>query len=184
MKPIHWRRSRFGSYLRRLPRAKHLRGTWIHRLFGDRLFASELWQPSRRAFAVGLTAGAFFAMMPPLPVQMLLAALAALFLRGNVPAALAGTWISNPFTAPFCIYFQYRIGCLLTGCEPLKWGSSDLLASLKAAPLPYLVGVLPAAAIVAAVTYPVSFVLWDWTTARIEAARHRRLARKPSVVEK
>jgi len=177
MKPIHWRRSRIGRYLRHLPRAKHIRGTWIHRFFGDRLFSPELWHPTRERFAAGMAVGAFFALMPPLPIQMIGAALAAYITRVNVPAAIAGTWISNPFTFPFCIYLQYRLGCLVLQREPMHLRSEDLVAELSKTPLPYIAGVLPAAILMALVSYPVTLLLWDFITGRVEASKKRRAAR-------
>ena len=176
MKPMHWRRSRIGRYLRHLPRAKNIRGTWIHRFFGDRLFSPELWHPTRERFAAGMAVGAFFALMPPLPIQMVGAALAAYITRVNVPAAIAGTWISNPFTFPFCVYFQYRLGCFLTGRAPMHFKDPDLLASLSGAPMPFLVGIIPGGLLLAAATYPVTLILWEWTTRSIHAAKKRRSA--------
>jgi uncharacterized protein (DUF2062 family) len=175
MKPIQWRRTRLGRYLRHMPRAKHIRGTWIHRVFGDQLFDKVLWHPTGQKFAAGMAIGAFFALMP-LPVQMIAAALTAFFLKANIPAAIAGTWISNPFTFPFCVYFQYRLGCFLTGRDPIHFKDSDLLASLSSAPMPFLVGIIPAGLILAAATYPVALLLWEWTTRSINAAKNRTLA--------
>ena len=144
-------------------------------MFGDRLFANELWNPTGQKFALGMAIGAFFALMP-LPVQMIAAALSAFFLRANIPAAIAGTWISNPLTFPFCVYFQYRLGCILTGREPIHFKDPELLASLSSAPMPFLVGIIPAALLLAAVTYPVTLVLWQWVTKSVHAAREHRLA--------
>lgn len=173
MKPIQWRRSKLGRYLRHLPRAKHIRGTWIHRIFGDRLFANELWHPTGQKFAAGMSIGAFFALMP-LPVQMIAAALTAFFFRANIPAAIAGTWVSNPFTFPFCVYFQYRLGCFLSGREPMHIKNPDFFSSLSSAPMPFFIGIVPAGLILAAVTYPVTLVLWEWITRSIHAAKNRR----------
>lgn len=175
MKPIQWRRSRIGRYLRHLPRAKHIRGTWIHRVFGDRLFANELWHPTGQKFAAGMAIGAFFALIP-LPVQMIAAALTAFFFRANIPAAIAGTWLSNPFTFPFCVYFQYRLGCFLMDRAPMHFKNPDLFASLSEAPMPFIVGIVPAALILAAATYPVTLLLWDWTTKSVHAAKEHRMA--------
>jgi uncharacterized protein (DUF2062 family) len=176
MKPIHWRRSRIGKYLRHLPRPKHIRGTIVHRFFGDRLFEMEMWHPSRTRFAGGMAVGAFFSMMPPLPVQMIGAAVIALITRVNVPAALAGTWISNPFTFLFCAYWQYRLGCLILGREPGDLQMEHLKDTLASAPLPYFVGILPSAILMAAVVYPLTLLAWDFVTARIEASKARRAA--------
>lgn len=174
MKPIHWRRTKLGKYLRHLPRRKHIKGTMVHRLFGDRLFDSELWHPTRQRFASGMALGAFFALMPPLPFQMLGAGIIAYITRVNVPAAMTGTWISNPFTTPFIVYFQYRLGCLMMGREPIHIADGQLLSALAAAPLPYMIGVLPSATILALVSYPLTLVFWDLIFSRIEAAKKRK----------
>ncbi len=169
MKPTQWRRSRFGQYLRHLPRAKNIRGTWLHRRLGDRLFAPELWQPSRRRIAAGAALGAFFALIPA-PFQMLGAALLAYITRVNIPIAIAATWISNPFTFAFFIYLQYRVGCLILGHGPGDVPTHEMMAIVKSAPLPFIVGVFPSAMLLAAVVYPVTLLIWDLI--------HRRLARK------
>lgn len=166
MKPIHWRRSRFGPYLRHLPRAKHIRGTWLHRKLGDRIFAPELWHPSRYRFAAGFSVGAFFALMPA-PFQMLAAALIAYITRVNVPAAIAATWISNPLTFPFFIYAQYRFGCFLLGRSASNAPTHDVIQMLSQAPVPLLVGTFPLAAALAVIVYPITLAIWDWVTARI-----------------
>lgn len=178
MKPIHWRRTKIGKYLRHLPRPKHIKGTIVHRLFGDRLFDSELWHPTRQRFAAGIAVGAFFSMMPPLPFQMIAAAIIAFITRVNVPAAMAGTWISNPITTPFCIYLQYRLGCLMMGREPAEIAEGQLLSSLASAPLPYLLAVLPSATAVALIAYLLSLFVWEQTVPRFEAARKRKAAAK------
>lgn len=172
MKPLLWRRSRFGKFLRHMPRVKHIRGTWLHRRLGDRLFDPHLWHPTRQRFAAGLAVGAFFAMMPA-PLQMVAAALIAYITRVNIPAAIVGTWISNPFTFPLCIYAQYRLGCFLIGSHPSDAPTHDLIATLKHAPVPFIVGVLPSATLLAIIVYPVTLLVWDFVTARL-AAHHRR----------
>jgi len=184
MKPIHWRRSRFGKYLRHLPRIKHIRGTWIHRRLGEPLFAPELWHPERRSFALGFAVGAFFGLVPA-PIQMLGAALGAYYFRANIPAAIAATWISNPFTMPFFVYAQYWVGCLIlrhghnednakalvdfVSNAPSTLFDSGAWASVAGATVPFFVGALPAALVFAVLTYPVILILWDWVTVGIHA---------------
>jgi uncharacterized protein (DUF2062 family) len=165
MKPMHWRRSRFGKYLRHMPRIKTIRGTWLHRRLGDRLFSPELWHPTRQRFAAGLAVGAFFAMMPA-PFQMAAAAFIAYITRVNIPAAIVGTWISNPLTFAVCIYAQYRLGCLILGGGISEVPRQDILEVVKKAPVPFLVGVVPAALILAIVVYPLTLLAWDFVMAR------------------
>ena len=57
-----------------LPRIKHMRGTWLHRKLGDRLFSLEMWQPERATLRFGVRHRRLLSMMP-LPFQMLAAAL-------------------------------------------------------------------------------------------------------------
>ena len=167
MKPIHWRRTKLGKYLRHLPRAKHIRGTWLHRRLGERLFAPELWHPTRQRFAAGMAVGAFFALLP-LPIQMLAAALMAYITRVNIPAAIAGTWISNPLTFPFCVYAQYRIGCLLTAREAIGFRSHDAFSMLTHAPMPFFVGIVPTALLLAIIVYPLTLLIWDITATGVQ----------------
>jgi hypothetical protein len=167
MKPIHWRRTKLGKYLRHLPRAKHIRGTWLHRRLGERLFAPELWHPTRQRFAAGMAVGAFFALLP-LPIQMLAAALMAYITRVNIPAAIAGTWISNPLTFPLCVYAQYRIGCLLTAREAIGFRSHDAFSMLTHAPMPFFVGIVPTALLLAIIVYPLTLLIWDLTATGVQ----------------
>lgn len=105
---------------------------------------------------------------------MLAAGIIAYITRVNVPAAIAATWISNPLTMPLFIYLQYWLGCLLIGRGPGDIPSHDLIATIKHAPVPFLVGAFPAAAILAILCYPVSLVLWDIVQYRI-AKRQKRI---------
>ncbi len=182
MKPNLWRRTRLGKYLRHLPRIKHIRGTWLHRRLGDRLFHSQLWHPTRKRFAGGMAVGAFFAMIPA-PGQTIGAGLLAYLTRVNVPAAVAATWISNPLTMAFCIYAQYRIGCLILWHGPSEVPTNDIFEILKHAPIPFLAGVVPSGLLLALIVYPLSLVLWDFFTARIHARHAAQTAQAP-VVEK
>jgi uncharacterized protein (DUF2062 family) len=180
MKPIHWRRTKLGKYLRHMPRAKHIRGTWLHRRLGERLFAPELWHPTRQRFAAGMAVGAFFALLP-LPIQMLAAALMAYITRVNIPAAIAGTWISNPLTFPFCVYAQYRIGCLLTAREAIGFRSHDAFSMLSHAPMPFFVGIVPTALLLAIIVYPLTLLIWDLTATGVQKT-HMKTTPPPDIL--
>lgn len=73
------------------------------------LFDRSLWVPCRDTVASGLAVGLFFSVML-IPFQTLPAALFAMRLRGNVPFAMAATWLSNPFTTPAILFGQFRLG--------------------------------------------------------------------------
>ncbi len=66
-----------------------------------------------RAFALGL-----FLAFVPLPIHFLLAAVLALVLRLNVPAAVAGTLLTNPLTIVPLFLSAYWIGTQLLGVPP------------------------------------------------------------------
>lgn len=175
MTPKHWRRSSAGRYLRHLPRIKHLRGTWLHRKMGDRLFHREMWQPDRNRFAAGLSVGVFIGMIP-VPVQMISAALLAFMTRVNIPAAIAGTWLSNPITTPLFIYGQYKLGVFLLRPRTPDLSEKhamDVFQTLTQAPIPLLVGASIFAVLGAIITYPLTLWGWDWF--------HRRF-RKPKPI--
>lgn len=75
-----------------------------------------LWQFNRRSVAGGLAVGLFFSMITPF-AQIPFAAAAAIFLRVNLPLAVFGTLLSNPFTTPAILYFAYKVGAALIGHE-------------------------------------------------------------------
>ncbi len=173
MKPRQWRRSSAGPYLRHLPRIKHMRGTWLHRKLGDRLFAREMWHPERGRFAFGCAIGVFCAMMP-VPVQMVMAALLAFLLRVNIPVAVACTWVSNPVTTPLILFSQYQLGSFLIGGAEAEQPKEDMLALLAHAPWPLLVGALISGAILSLGAYPLALAGWDWLSARLLQSRKER----------
>jgi len=142
---------------------------------GERLFDTELWHPNRQRFAAGMAIGAFFALLP-LPIQMIAAGLMAYITRVNIPAAIAGTWISNPFTFPLCVYAQYRIGCLLTAREAIGFRSHDALAMLTHAPMPFFVGIVPTALLLAFIVYPLTLLIWDFSAKGIQKRHTKKLA--------
>lgn len=68
-----------------------------------------LWRLRPESAARGLAIGLFLGIIIPLG-QVVFAAIAAIALRVNLPMALAGTLVSNPFTTLGIYYLSYRIG--------------------------------------------------------------------------
>jgi uncharacterized protein (DUF2062 family) len=89
----------FKKRLRRwLPTAQTLEETRGFTWLGHYLRAHpRLWVLHRRGVALGVALGIGIGVFP-LPLQMPAAMLAAVALRGNVAAAAAATWLTNPFT--------------------------------------------------------------------------------------
>jgi uncharacterized protein (DUF2062 family) len=71
--------------------------------FGEIVHDPKLWDFSRASVARGLGIGVFAAFIP-LPIQTIVAVALSIIIRGNIPLAIAATWISNPITfIPFNI---------------------------------------------------------------------------------
>lgn len=76
---------------------------------GDRLHDPNLWHLNRRSISMAFAVGLFFAWVPS-PTQMAMAAVAAFYLRANLPISVLLVWITNPITMPPLFYFAYRVG--------------------------------------------------------------------------
>ena len=160
------RRSKIRGWLKKVPRQRHVRGTWLHRLLGDRLFSPELWRPSRRQVALGACTGLFWAMMP-IPFQMLPSGITAYFCRFNMPAAITVVWITNPFTWPFILYWQYRLGAWLLGHDVPQLASRESMIDLAYnVPGPLLLGCALTGATLGLGAYLSTMVLWDMVARR------------------
>ena len=65
--------------------------------------------------AWGVALGMFVAWTPTVGIQMIVAGILAWLLRGNVAAAVAIVWVSNPYTIVPLYYSNYLIGNALVG---------------------------------------------------------------------
>jgi len=79
-------------------------------------FRSGVMQWDRHCAARGVAIGLFWA-APPIPLQMIPAAVFCLLFRGNLPLAIACVWISNPLTYVPIFALEYAIGSLVLGSE-------------------------------------------------------------------
>jgi uncharacterized protein (DUF2062 family) len=135
---------------------------------------------SRRSVAGAIWIGVFIALIP-LPGQTLIALLAAMALRVNLPVAGITTWITNPITMVPFFYWEYGLGTLILDLPiedfdidlSLHWVTSGFLNIWK----PLLLGSFIAATIVASLTYVVISVTWRLIVAYRYKRRHttRRL---------
>lgn len=95
--------------LRSLRHPRLIRWAWW-RTVTKPIAKRELWIPCRDTVANAVTIGVFFAMLVPLPFQMLAAALVAMRARANIPLAMGFCWISNPITSAPLIWAQCKTG--------------------------------------------------------------------------
>jgi uncharacterized protein (DUF2062 family) len=129
----------------------------------------ELWHLTRhsvaRAFAIGM-----FWMIMPMPLQMVPAALCAMYFRANVGIAVVLCWVSNPLTmAPF-MYGTYRLGRFVLG-EPTpdaEFHASPewILANARDIGWPFLLGSLVAGVVMSIGSYVGVHALWRWNVWR------------------
>jgi Uncharacterized protein conserved in bacteria len=112
-----------------------------------------------RAFALGLLIA-----FVPIPVHILLATVLALALRLNVPAAIFGTFLTNPLTMVPMYMGAYWVGCHLldVNIHPIaftmswEWLTTQLLPIWK----PFLLGCLVLGLSAAILGYAVLGGIW------------------------
>ena len=108
---------------RHLPSAADVRNHWLMRRLGDRLHHPRLWRLNRRSVAGATGVGLFVAFLP-IPFQMVLAALGAVWLRVNLPLAVALIFVTNPLTMGPAFYLCYKVGAWLLGASTLQTGKN------------------------------------------------------------
>lgn len=97
-----------------LPSPESIRGHRWLRWCAPLLSHPRLWHLHRRAVALGVAIGLVTGLIPG-PVQMLAAALLAIPLRANIPAAVFTTLYTNPLTFVPLYILAYNVGRLVTG---------------------------------------------------------------------
>lgn len=135
----------------------------------------KLWHWSRRGVAAGAAIGLFIGLLIPV-AQILLAAAAAVVLRANVPAAAAGTLVTNPLTVPPIYYAAYQLGAWATGTSaPAAFSLADpaaLWANLGTIGMPLFAGLGISATVAAIASYLLISQAWAWrVTAKRRGAR-------------
>lgn len=129
-----------------------------------------------RAFALGL-----FVSFTPLPIHVALAMVGALALRLNIPAAVAGAFFTNPFTAVPLFYLSYWVGCVLLGQHERsfqfelswEWFMTGLLPVWK----PLLLGCFVMGTITALAGYALLAGIWHLS---LVMKYHKRKGAKPT----
>lgn len=90
---------------------------WFMAPFEHLLHDHRLWGIRRKTVVPAFSLGLFVAFMP-FPLHFVIAALAALVLRVNIPVAAVTTFVMNPLTVGPLFYFAYRVGAFLLSLEP------------------------------------------------------------------
>lgn len=150
----------------------------------------RLWHLHRRAVALGVAIGLVTGLIPG-PVQMLLAAIIAIPLRANIPAAVFTTLYTNPLTFVPLYILAFNIGRLVTGdATPLAvppdlgWSWEEirtvvptLLAWIGSMGRTLLVGLAIQCTAFAIGGYALTMVAWRAVVTWAWRTRHERRAR-------
>jgi len=150
---------------RYLPTAAKVKDNPSLHFLGDLLHDPNLFHLNRHSVSVAFFVGTFIAFIP-MPFQMPVAALAALWVRCNLPIAVALVWITNPLTMPAIYFATYQFGRWLLNAPPIsfsmeaswEWVTNEFLLIWK----PLLVGSLLTGLILGALAYTLSRLIWRW----------------------
>jgi len=160
------------------PDPKTLKEHKHFRLLGRLLHDPNLWHLNRRSAAGAFAVGLFMMYMPPFG-QALMAAMAAIAFRVNLPISVALVFITNPVTIPPMFYFAYLLGAWVLG-EPVApfdlafWGEpANWLTILE----PLALGSLLCALACSAIGYLAVRLVWRWHLVR--HVRRRRARTQP-----
>ena len=145
-----------------------------------RFLTPELWRFTRRSVPRGVALGLFAAFIVPIG-QIFLAAFLALPARANVPLSALVTFVTNPFTLPFWLYFANKTGRFMLNLDAAMGAGAGQFADDGGALARWLevggvtaFGFLVLAIVSAAVGYLLSSFIWRIVIAR---RRKKRLAR-------
>lgn len=148
-----------------MPDERKLKSNRYLSWLGSHLHDPNLWHLTRKSVSRAFFVGLFCAFIP-LPSQMLIAAVASLFVRSNLPISVSLVWLTNPLTIPPMFYFAYWVGTLIIGAEvgyidfevSLGW----LKAELDHIWLPLLVGSLACGLLSGSLGYFLMQRFWVW----------------------
>lgn len=179
-------------FRRYLPEPHVLREHRMLRWMGPTLQHPRLWHVNRRGIALGIAIGVFFGLLIPV-AQIFFAAVAALLLRANIPAAVGSTLITNPFTFAPVYYAAYHLGVWMLGHADVPVVAVDIdrvaaktatgialwMDRLATVGAPLALGLLTLAASLSVLIY--FAVHWTWRIRILRAWRRRREQRKARV---
>jgi len=155
---------------------------------GDLLHDPNLFHLNRHSVSVAFFWGTFVAFAFPLPGQMAVAALAALYFRCNLPISVALVWITNPLTIPFFFFVAYKIGCLILGIPEeafqfeLSW--SWIMNELERLAPPFLLGSVIMGIVLGGLGYFGMQLYWRWHVNHSWNKRQKDRAKKATEEKK
>ena len=150
---------------------KHLK------ILGPLIHDPNLLHLNRCSVSGAVSVGLFIAFIP-VPFQMLLAAIASVFVRVNLPISVGLVWVSNPLTMPPLFYFAYKIGAWTLRAPPqhfsfelsFHWLSESLIMIWE----PFLLGCLILGASSALIGSITVRALWRYSGGQLWNARKQK----------
>lgn len=116
----------FRKLRKRLPSDDAIQEHRLMNVFGDTLKQRDLWAFNRLSISKGAAIGVFCAFLP-MPFEVVAAIFIAIMLRGNIPLAFAGVWISNPLTWVPLYTPCYLLGSFILRLEPIPLDEINIL---------------------------------------------------------
>ena len=155
---------------------------WV-KPFAKYVLRSDLWRFNRRSVPRGMALGLFVGIMIPL-AHFAAAALLAVFVRANIPVALAATFIGFPAFLPVIWLAAERVGSWLLRVDAMtvvapvsqtmQMTETDHLLALLTQKGPSVAfGMFVIATVLASVGYLATSFFWRW---RVGQKRLKRLA--------
>lgn len=139
---------------------------------GEKLHDPNLWHLNRRSVSMAFAVGLFCAWIPT-PGQMAIAALAAFYIRANLPISVALVWLTNPLTMPPLFYFAYLVGLSVLNLPTAEFSMAAVLSGEIL--FPFLTGCLILGIICAVIGYFGANYFWQYLTTKKQAnSQYRR----------
>lgn len=159
---------------------EHMKERWFLAPFDHLLHDHRLWSIRRKTVVPATSLGLFVAFLPA-PGLFLIAALAALTLRVNIPVAVLASLANNPLTMGPIYYLAYRIGAELlsiperaapafSGAPSIDWMQNTFMTIWQ----PLLLGSVLAGAIAALIGYVLLDLVWRLSLADYKARKRNQ----------
>lgn len=144
---------------------------------GALLHDPNLFHLNRHSVSLAFALGIFMALTPLLGGQMILIAIISIWIRCNLPIAMALVWITNPLTISPIFFAQYKLGLWVlqapSPSEPIEFSWQWLTEQFAVIWQPFLLGALLSAIFFSALSYLI--VQWFWRWKVLQSWKRRKL---------
>ena len=117
--------------LRFTPDREKIKGIKALEFLGEQLHRPNLWHLNRRSVSLAFAVGFWAMYTPPLPFQMVIAAVLAIYFNANLPISVALVWITNPVTWLPMYYAAYKVGAFALGQGSFQFEQFSQLFSIE-----------------------------------------------------